>query len=161
MMILVQASLMMITNELQINDRKMFIVQATGLHFIWSHHLHLRFPNMSSHWTLETHWYAQEKELFCWNHCEITVWKFTAKLDVLMDHLLLATLVSKTVSDSDMRQSCDYTCLGHLGPHDTDRIISVWIMLPEVAKASTIVTVVCCWHWRFHLKMLPMEMQLN
>jgi hypothetical protein len=30
----------------------------------------------------------------------------------------------------------DCTCLGHLGRRDTDRIISIYVMLPKVAKAS-------------------------
>jgi hypothetical protein len=29
------------------------------------------------------------------------------------------------------------TCLGHLGRHDTDRIISTFVALPKVVKAST------------------------
>jgi hypothetical protein len=32
------------------------------------------------------------------------------------------------------------------------RIISICVALPKVAKASTIVTVVCRCHWHFHLK---------
>jgi hypothetical protein len=35
------------------------------------------------------------------------------------------------------------TCLGHLGRHDTDRIISIFFALPKVAKVSTVVTVMC------------------
>ncbi len=29
------------------------------------------------------------------------------------------------------------TCLGHLGWRDTDRIVSIFVVLPKVAKAST------------------------
>jgi hypothetical protein len=32
------------------------------------------------------------------------------------------------------------TCLGHLGHHDTDRIISICVLLDRVAKASTVVS---------------------
>jgi hypothetical protein len=31
----------------------------------------------------------------------------------------------------------DCTCLGNLGQHDTDRIISIWIVSPKVPKAKT------------------------
>ncbi len=34
-----------------------------------------------------------------------------------------------------------FTCLGHLGWRDTDRIISIYVMPPKVAKANTVVTV--------------------
>jgi hypothetical protein len=30
-----------------------------------------------------------------------------------------------------------FTCFGHLGQHDTDRIVSIYVMLPKVARAST------------------------
>jgi hypothetical protein len=30
------------------------------------------------------------------------------------------------------------TCLGHLGQHHTDRIVSIYVATPKVAKASTI-----------------------
>jgi len=33
-----------------------------------------------------------------------------------------------------------FTCLGHLGRWDTDRIISIYVMLPKVTKASTSVS---------------------
>ncbi len=35
------------------------------------------------------------------------------------------TFVSETISDKDTRQSLESTCLGHLGQHDTDRIVSI------------------------------------
>ncbi len=40
------------------------------------------------------------------------------------------------------------TCPGQLGQYDTDRIISICVMLHKVVQASTIVTVMChcCWH---------------
>ncbi len=41
------------------------------------------------------------------------------------------------------------TCLGHLGRHDTNRIISIYVVLPKVGKASTVVTVACCCCWQF------------
>jgi len=37
----------------------------------------------------------------------------------------MAKFVSETVGDSDTQQSRDCSCLGHLGQHDTDRIISI------------------------------------
>ncbi len=48
----------------------------------------------------------------------------------------LATFVSDTIGDSDTQQSRDFNCLGHLGRRDTDRIISIDVMPPKVAKAS-------------------------
>jgi hypothetical protein len=36
----------------------------------------------------------------------------------------------------------------------------ICVVLPKVDKASTIVTAACCCRWNFHLKTLPMEMQL-
>ncbi len=48
----------------------------------------------------------------------------------------LATFVSQTVSDSDTWQSRDCTCLCHLGWCDTDRIVSIFVAPPKVAKAS-------------------------
>jgi hypothetical protein len=75
----------------------------------------------------------------------------------------LVSFVSETIGDSDtqlLRQSHDCTCLGHLGQHDTDRIISIWVMSPKVAEASTIVTVMFCCRWHFCLKISPLETQL-
>ncbi len=40
-----------------------------------------------------------------------------------------------------------FTCLGHLGWRDTDRIVSIYVMLPKVAKASTVGTVT----WQYHV----------
>jgi hypothetical protein len=34
----------------------------------------------------------------------------------------------------------------------TDRIISIYVMPPKVAKASTILNVTCRCHWHYHLK---------
>jgi len=60
-----------------------------------------------------------------------------------------------------MPVTCDFTCLCHLGWRDTDRIISISVVSPKVAKASTIVTVACHWYWCFRLKMSPIETRLN
>jgi hypothetical protein len=59
----------------------------------------------------------------------------------------LATFVSETVSDSDIRLPCDYTWLGPLGQCDTD--ISIYVAPSKVAKGSKMVTVACrcCWHF--------------
>jgi hypothetical protein len=35
---------------------------------------------------------------------------------------------------------------------ETERIISSYVMLHKVAKASTIVTIACCSHWHYRLK---------
>jgi len=51
--------------------------------------------------------------------------------------------------DSNMRRSL-VTCLGHLGQCNTDRIVSIYVAMPKVAKASTMVTVVCHCHWPYH-----------
>jgi hypothetical protein len=48
-----------------------------------------------------------------------------------------------TLANSVILQ-CDIallTCLAHLGQCDTDRIISIYVTPPKVAKASTVVTV--------------------
>ncbi len=57
-----------------------------------------------------------------------------------------------------------HTCIGHLGQHDKIRNDPISVAPPKVAKASTIVTVACCCHWRYcanflkalwvHLKMM-------
>ncbi len=39
-----------------------------------------------------------------------------------------------TVSDSDIRQFYDCTCLCHLGQRDTDRIISISLIWPRQAR---------------------------
>jgi hypothetical protein len=44
------------------------------------------------------------------------------------------------------------TCLGHLGQCNRDRNDPLSVMLPKVAKESTIVTVVCRCCWHYHLK---------
>jgi hypothetical protein len=60
----------------------------------------------------------------------------------------------KNIDDSD--RLC--TCLGHLGWHSTARIISICVTSPKVAKASSVVNVMCkcCWpyyaehfHWKY------------
>jgi hypothetical protein len=87
---------------------------------------------------------------YIWQQCH------KAFMDYLhWQHLLAKPSVTATLD----HHKC--TCLGHLGRRDTDRIISIWVASPKVAKASTIVTVVCCCRWHFHLKMLPMETHLN
>jgi hypothetical protein len=48
----------------------------------------------------------------------------------------LATFVSETIGDIDTRQSRDCTCFGRLGRPDTDRIVSIYVTLPKVDKAS-------------------------
>ncbi len=59
-------------------------------------------------------------------------------------HSLSAKLLVTATPDSHY---C--ACLGHLGQHDTDRIISISAMPPKVAKSSTGVTVVCHCHWHY------------
>jgi hypothetical protein len=49
-------------------------------------------------------------------------------------------------SDSDTH----VLALATLG--EVTEIIILSVALPKVAKASTIVTVMCCWHWHYHLK---------
>jgi hypothetical protein len=49
-------------------------------------------------------------------------------------------------SDSDTH----VLALATLG--EVTEIIILSVALPKVAKASTIVTVMCCWHWHHHLK---------
>ncbi len=41
-------------------------------------------------------------------------------------------------SDNDTRQRHASACLGHLGQSDRDRIISIYVVPPKVAKASTV-----------------------
>jgi hypothetical protein len=53
----------------------------------------------------------------------LTLTKFVAKLFVILCHCL--------------------SCLGHLGRCDTDRIISIFVTPPKVAKASTSVSLSC------------------
>ncbi len=65
--------------------------------------------------------------------------------------------VGKSIDESNRR--C--TCLGHLGWCGTDRIISLCVVSPKVAKVSTVVTVQCCCRWLFHVKTSPMEIQFN
>ncbi len=85
----------------------------------------------------------------------------TVLSDVSNGSFTMAMFVSKTIIDSDIWQSCNCTYLCHLRWCDTDRIISIWIVLPKVAKASSIVTVEFRWHWHFCLKMSPIETRLK
>ncbi len=72
----------------------------------------------------------------------------------------LAKLVREDVSNSSTdRHYC--TCLGNLGRHDKDRIISICVVSLKVTKVSTILTVTCHWCWHFTLKTLPKEKWLN
>ncbi len=48
----------------------------------------------------------------------------------------LAKSVSETMGDSNIRQSHDCNCLGHIMQCDTDRIIPIYVVLPKVDKAS-------------------------
>jgi hypothetical protein len=41
------------------------------------------------------------------------------------------------------------TCLGHLGWHDMNMNDPICVVLPKVAKASTVVTVECRCHCQF------------
>ncbi len=67
----------------------------------------------------------------------------------LMDHLHWCCLLAKLL----MTATLDFTCLGHLGRWDTDRIISICVMQPKVAKASQMVTVVCRCHQHYRSKL--------
>jgi hypothetical protein len=60
-----------------------------------------------------------------------------------IDHSTLLRLIylgnvfyGNIVGNIDMRQSL-LTCLGHLGRCERDRIISIYVVLSKVAKAST------------------------
>ncbi len=68
------------------------------------------------------------------HYCPGLIW---AGKVIINKSFILAKVVSKTVSDSEMRQSHDCTCLGHLGQRNTDRIISIYVVPPKVAKEST------------------------
>ena len=63
----------------------------------------------------------------------------------LMDHLHWQCLLAKESA------TLDCTCIGHLGRRDTDRIISIYVVMPKVAKASIRVTVAC--HCRQHYRL--------
>jgi hypothetical protein len=54
------------------------------------------------------------------------------KLLTIKDHLHWQCLLVKPSAIATL----DCTCLGHLGQCNTDRIISIWVVLPKVAKAS-------------------------
>jgi hypothetical protein len=58
----------------------------------------------------------------------------------------ISIFLKVTVTVTVTRNSHYCTCLGW---HDTDRIISIYVVLPKVAKASTVVTVACCCGWWF------------
>jgi hypothetical protein len=62
-------------------------------------------------------------------------------------------------------QDCHYCAwLCHLGWHDSNWIISIFVVLPKVAKANTIVTntfIDIYGHWHFALKSLPMYSNLK
>ncbi len=59
----------------------------------------------------------------------------------------LAMFVSETVSDNDMQQSLDCTCLVQLGQHGTDRIISICCSAQGVQGKYKCVAVKCHCHW--------------
>jgi len=46
------------------------------------------------------------------------------------------------VKKPSVTATLDCTCLGHLGWCNTDRIVSIYVALPKVAKASK----ACCCH---------------
>jgi hypothetical protein len=50
-----------------------------------------------------------------------------------MDHLHWQCFLAKLLATATL----DCTCLGHLGQCDTDRIVSIYVTLPKVAKART------------------------
>jgi hypothetical protein len=50
-------------------------------------------------------------------------------------HLHCQCFYGDIARDSDMLQSL-LTCIGHLGQRDRDRIISIDVMTPKVAKVS-------------------------
>jgi hypothetical protein len=68
----------------------------------------------------------------------------------------LAKFVSKTVSNSDKRQSLSVLTLATLGGMTKKRNVLICVALPKVAKASTIVSVVCRCCWHYQAKTLPM-----
>jgi hypothetical protein len=43
------------------------------------------------------------------------------------------------------------TCLGHLGPCETNRNDPICVATPKVAKASTMIYIVCHCRWHFCL----------
>jgi hypothetical protein len=47
------------------------------------------------------------------------------------------------VGDKAATVTSVFTCLGHLEQCDTDRIVSINVTLPKVAKASTSVSLLC------------------
>ncbi len=66
-------------------------------------------------------------------------------LKELMDHLHWRRL-RDNAGDSDSHHC---TCHGHLGQCNTDRILSIYVALPKVAMASTMVTVTCRRRWHY------------
>jgi hypothetical protein len=75
--------------------------------------------------------------IFCHNFLE-------AFKNILMDHLHWRHLLAKLSATAT--RIC--TFLGYLGWHDTDRIISIYVVPPMVANSSTMVTVTChCCQW--------------
>ncbi len=57
-------------------------------------------------------------------------------MNALKERNALFTLAMFFLSKLSATATLDCTCLGHLGLHDTERIISIYVTLPKVAKAS-------------------------
>ncbi len=64
--------------------------------------------------------------------CKFIFHSFKSCYNLLMDHLHWWSLLAK--SSAILHHGL--TCLGHLGQHGTDRIISIYVTPPKVAKAS-------------------------
>ncbi len=62
-----------------------------------------------------------------------------------MDHLHWRHLLAKLSATATHIS----TFLGYLGWHDTDRIISIYVMPSKVANSSTMVTVTCHCHQHY------------
>jgi hypothetical protein len=88
-------------------------------------------------------------------------WHLVSDVASLNDLLHWASLLTKP---SAILHHC-LTCLGHLRQCNTDRIISIFVMLPKVAKVSSnmavAVAVASCCRWHFHAKLHQWKHSFN
>ncbi len=102
------------------------------------------FTSLYMPWPEHDKWsYLNLRFFFCQK--TLLIWmNFKGSFTLAKVSVIMRATVAR---DSNTRQSL-LTCLGHLGWCNTDRIVSIYVAMPKVAKPSTMVTVLC--HCRQH-----------
>ncbi len=104
----------------------------------------------TAHQCLSTCWYSSKLQNESWFKKSFKTCCFN------MSFKLCLAKVSMITPATAKCHSHYCTYLGHIGWRDRERIISIFVKLPEVSKASTIVTVSCNCRWCFCLVHEPL-----